>query len=92
LEGARRKARQGHIETVWEAAEFKERRVLVEELVEFVAFFPDHLEVKVAGVPRLNVLLGEVGLEESANAGVGGANATLNPRRRSNWLPVTLAA
>jgi hypothetical protein len=33
----------------------------VEEWVDFVAMFPDHLEVSVSGAPRLNVLLGEVG-------------------------------
>lgn len=27
-----------------------------------IALFPDHLEVEVAGAPRLNVLLEEVGL------------------------------
>lgn len=60
------------IERLWEAATFRERRVLVEELVEVVTIYPDHLEVKVAGAPRLNVLLSEVGLKESANCGVGG--------------------
>ena len=32
------------------------------ELVEEVALFPDHLEVAVAGAPRLNVTLDEVGV------------------------------
>jgi hypothetical protein len=50
------------IETVWEAADFKERRGLVEEFVESVTFFADHVEVRVAGSPKLNVLLSEVGL------------------------------
>jgi hypothetical protein len=57
---------------MWAAATFAERRVLVEELVEAVSIFPDHLEVKVAGAPTLNVLLSEVGLKESASSGVGG--------------------
>ncbi|MCU1456081.1 MAG: hypothetical protein JWL73_173 [Actinomycetia bacterium] len=60
------------IDRVWAAATFAERRVLVEELVEAVSIFPDHLEVKVAGAPTLNVLLSEVGLKESATSGVGG--------------------
>jgi hypothetical protein len=34
---------------VWEAAEDRERRVLIEELVEWVTVYPDHLEVTVAG-------------------------------------------
>ena len=46
-------------------------RVLVEELVEWVTVYPDHLEVTVAGTPPLNVLYGEVGLKESENVRVG---------------------
>jgi len=61
------------VERFWEAATQAERRVLIEELVESVAFFPDHLEIVVAGVPKLNVLLSEVGLKEkSQTVGVGG--------------------
>lgn len=58
----------------WDEATDEERRILVEELVEAVTVFPDHLEVKVAGAPRLNVSLAEVGLggRESENVGVGG--------------------
>jgi hypothetical protein len=41
--------------------------------------FPDHLEVKVPGAPRLNVRLGEVGLKESASSGVGGGTEPLAP-------------
>lgn len=47
---------------LWEAATAVERRVLVEEMLNEVVLFPDHLEVEVAGAPRLNVLLEEVGL------------------------------
>ena len=39
------------IGSVWDAAEGSERRVLVEELVDFVTVFPDHLEVTVGGAP-----------------------------------------
>ena len=39
--------------------------MLIDELVEGVAIFPDHLEVTVHGVPKLNVLLSEVGLAQS---------------------------
>lgn len=60
------------LDAVWEAATDQERRVLVDELVDHVAVFPDHLEVVVHGVPRLNVLLSEVGLAESQNNRVGG--------------------
>jgi hypothetical protein len=56
---------------LWEAAEDSERRVLVDELVEAVTVFCDHLEVKVSGSPTLNVTLDEVGLK-SDTVGVGG--------------------
>ena len=61
------------IEAVWGAAQDEERRILVEELVESISVFPDHLEVTVAGAPPLNVLYQEVGLKQSEIAGVGGA-------------------
>jgi hypothetical protein len=44
-------------EAIWLEATQEERRVLVHELVQEVALFPDHLEVAVAGAPRLNVTL-----------------------------------
>jgi len=53
------------VEAVWEAGTAAERRVLVEELIEGVVVFPDHLEVRVFGNPPLVVTLGEVGLRES---------------------------
>ena len=56
---------------VWAKAEHDERRVLVEELIESVTVFPDHLEVKVAGAPPLNVLYGEVRLKVPEIVGVG---------------------
>ncbi len=62
------------VDRVWAEATDAERRVLVEELVQQVAVYPDHLEVTVHGAPRLNVTLAEVGLsgEESHNSRVGG--------------------
>jgi hypothetical protein len=41
-----------NIEELWEAAEEKEGRVLLEKLLEWVTVYPDHLEVTVAGLPR----------------------------------------
>lgn len=57
------------VEAIWKEATQDERRVLVHELVEEVALFPDHLEVVVAGAPRLNVTLEEIGVQ---NCGVRG--------------------
>ena len=63
------------VERAWDAATQAERRVLIEELLESVTVLPDHLEVTVAGAPRLNVLLEEVGLRKAPDSqisGVGG--------------------
>ncbi len=53
------------VKAVWEAGTPAERRILVEELIDAVTVFPDHLEVHVAGAPPLIVTLAEVGLRES---------------------------
>ena len=69
------------IKEVWTEATEAERRVLVEELVERVAMFPDHLEVTIAGTPTMNVTLQEVGLTGGwSSRGVGGQTRTLTPR------------
>ena len=61
------------IDRIWAEATDAERRVLIEELVESVQMFPDHVEVKVAGTPRINVLFSEVGLKDKyVSGGVGG--------------------
>ena len=69
------------INEVWTEATETERRVLVEELVERVAMYPDHLEVTIAGTPTMNVTLQEVGLTGGwSSRGVGGGSRTLTPR------------
>ena len=60
------------IEELWAEANERERRILVENLVEWIKVFPDHLEVKVAGSPQINVTFDEVGLKVPENVGVGG--------------------
>lgn len=57
---------------LWGAASEHERRVLIDELLDRIIVYPDHLEVVVHGAPRINVLLSEVGLTESQNKRVGG--------------------
>jgi hypothetical protein len=68
------------LEQVWTEASDQERRVLLDELLDRIVVFPDHLEVAVHGAPKLNVLLGEIGLAESQNSRVGGGTRTLTPR------------
>lgn len=75
--GVARILREMDIDRLWAEATDRERRVIVEELLESVAMYPDHLEVTVSGVPRLNVTLDEVGLTGGWQfCGVGGARRT----------------
>ncbi len=62
------------VERIWTNATASERRTLVEELLEGVDIYPDHLVVRISGVPPLNVDLSEVGLgkRQSNFVGVGG--------------------
>ncbi|HET9672679.1 MAG TPA: recombinase family protein [Actinomycetota bacterium] len=66
--------RELKVDEIWAEATDQERRVLVEELLDVLAIFPDHLEVTVKGAPRLNVTLDEVGLKGGwwLFVGVGG--------------------
>ncbi len=49
----------------WHGCLSSERKVLVDELVESVTVWRDHVSVAVAGAPPLSVTLEEVGLKES---------------------------
>lgn len=82
------------IETVWNAAEEQERRILVEELIARISVFPDHLQVTVSGAHPLHVLYQEVGLKQSDSVGVGGRDLIelsredpIHPRKpvHQNW-------
>ena len=64
------------MDAVWAEANERERRVLVQNLIEWIKVYPDHLEVKVSGSPSINVLLSEVGLKVPENVGVGGGTLT----------------
>ncbi len=59
---------------VWDHVNDKERRVLIEELIETVTIYADRLEVTVTGAPPLLITLDEVGLRvpRYGKFGVGG--------------------
>ena len=60
------------MDRIWSEATEAEQRVLVQEMLEGIWIYPDHLEVKVAGTPKLNVTLDEVGLKPALpTRGVG---------------------
>jgi hypothetical protein len=60
------------MEVIWAEADERERRILVENLLEWIKVFPDHLEAKVVGSPQINVVFSEVGLKVPENVGVEG--------------------
>ncbi len=50
------------VDTLWEAATESERRAVIDEMLDAIDVYDDHLEVTVKGAPKLNVTLAEVGL------------------------------
>ena len=73
------------IDTIWNEADEKERRVLVEDLVDAIYIYADHLQVAACGAPPLRVNLDEVGLRPPAGMGpfVSEGGATPLTHRRS---------
>jgi len=65
---------------------YRERRILIENMVESVTVFPEHMEVKVVGSPALHVLYSEVGLKGSENVQVGGPMCTISDWRVTTWF------
>ncbi|MDW3213120.1 MAG: hypothetical protein R8G01_03925 [Ilumatobacteraceae bacterium] len=57
-------------DAIWANANDKERRVLIEELIEAVTIHADRLEVTVTGAPPFLVKLDEVGLRPSGTGPV----------------------
>lgn len=68
------------IDTVWQEADERERRVLIEDLVDAVYIYADHLRVVACGAPPLRVTLDEVGLR-SAGMGPVVSEGGLEPPR-----------
>ena len=73
------------VESVREAAEPQERRVLIDAPIERMVVFPDHLEVQGGRLP-LNVGFDEVGLGQSQKAGVGGGTSVNSDSRFQPWV------
>jgi len=67
------------LETLWEEATVSERRILVEDLVDSVRFYPDRLTVQVAGAPPILVTLEEVGLHPGSRPVVSESRPTQSP-------------
>ena len=59
------------IDAIWQEGDDLERWIIASDSLDEIAFFPDHLEVKVSGA-RMNVTLHEVGLRGGSSFyGVG---------------------
>ena len=50
------------MEEIWQEATDTERWIIAADLLDGITIFPDHLEVKLSGAPRMNLTLREVGL------------------------------
>jgi hypothetical protein len=50
------------LDSIWEEATLAEHRILIEDLVDSVHFYPDRLTVQVTGAPPILVTLKEAGL------------------------------
>ena len=73
------------LESLWEEASVAERRILVEDLVDSVRFYPDRLTVQVAGAPPILVTLEEVGLHPGSRPVVSENRAAQSDRRFGVW-------
>ena len=69
------------LESIWEHATEVERRTLVEDLVDSVHIYPDHLTVQVAGAPPIVVTLAEVGLRAGTKPVVSEGGLELRRQR-----------
>ncbi|MGB6057196.1 MAG: recombinase family protein [Microthrixaceae bacterium] len=69
------------IHAVWDEATERERKTLIEDLVDAVYVYPDHLRVVACGAPPLKVDLTEVGLRPPTGMGPLVSEGGLEPPR-----------
>lgn len=67
-------------------ADDRERRILIEDQLEWIKFFTDHLEVKAAGMPPINIVYSEGDLRTGDNVRVKGPTRTFSDWRNDPWL------
>jgi hypothetical protein len=75
-----------NLDDVWDNASTRERRVIVEELIEAVTIHADRLEVTVTGVPPLIIQLDEVGLRDPGTGPVVSKGGLELRRSDFPWL------
>jgi site-specific DNA recombinase len=72
---------------IWDAATEDERRVLIDELLDRIEVYGDHLEVIVRGAPPLNVTLEEAGLRGPKGENQVCRRGDLNPHVLADTSP-----
>ncbi len=73
--------RQIDTDAIWDAANDRERKQLVNEIIEAVIVYPDRLQVTINGAPPLTVALSEVGLREPLGTRPDVSKGGLEPPR-----------
>ena len=71
---------ESNLDDVWDNASARERRVMVEELIEAVTIHADRLEVTITGAPPLIIGLDEVGLRDPGTGPVVSKGGLEPPR------------
>ena len=65
-------------DAIWNAANERERKLLVNEIIEAVIIHPDRLQVAINGAPLLTIAFSEVGLRETKRPPLGAAGTTID--------------
>ncbi len=76
--------RQLNTTAIWEAANDRERRTLINEIIESVIIHPDRLQVAIHGAPPLTVTLEEVGLRTQPGTRIGVSEDRVESSQRLN--------
>ena len=65
-------------DAIWNAANDRERKLLVNEIIEAVIVHPDRLQVAINGAPPLTIAFSEVGLRETKRPPLRAAGTTID--------------
>ena len=80
-------------DAIWNAANERERKLLVNEIIEAVIVYPDHLQVTINGAPPIRVLFGEVGLKEEERPPIRAAGTRIDVSKgRRHRAPLQLGS
>ena len=83
--------REVDFDAIWNEATDREKRLLINEVVESVIVHPDRLQVSISGAPLLTVALSEVGLREPDGMRPDVSEGGLEPPHSCLYQPLKLA-